>query len=219
MRIKICGIKTFEEAIMAVEAGANMLGFNFYPPSPRYISPGDCLKLVVRLQTALRDQFAQIITVGVFVDTPTDLVISILRDSPLDVAQLSGDESPEALELLGDRAFKVFRPASAEAMAEMVQRYPQRVLAPYWLIDTYRPGEFGGTGHVADWSLASSLAANAPILLAGGLRVDNVGEAIRQVRPWGVDVASGVESAPGVKDPEKVQAFIHAVRAVEKERN
>jgi phosphoribosylanthranilate isomerase len=123
MRIKICGIKTFEEAIMAVEAGANMLGFNFYPPSPRYISPGDCLKLVVRLQTALRDQFAQIITVGVFVDTPTDLVISILRDSPLDVAQLSGDESPEALELLGDRAFKVFRPASlARTAGSLSQR-------------------------------------------------------------------------------------------------
>ena len=217
MKIKICGIKTYEEAMFAVEAGADMIGFNFYPASPRYISPGDCMKLVVRLQTALHYDFPRLMTVGVFVNALPELILSVHKDAPLDMVQLSGDESPEDLETLGDRAFQALRPASPEALAEAVRKGTRRKLPPYWLIDANRPGEYGGTGHTADWRMAAGLAKQWPILLAGGLRPNNIAEAIRQVQPWGVDVASGVESSPGVKDPQKVKAFIDAVRATERE--
>lgn len=218
MKVKICGIKTFDEAMEAVQAGADMLGFNFYPHSPRYISPGDCMKLVVRLQTALHDDFPGLMTVGVFVNARPDLIISFLIDIPLDMAQLSGDEPPEALEVLGDRAYKALRPASPEMLHAYVTEFSsRRKLPPYWLVDAYRPGQYGGTGQTADWKVAASLARQMPILLAGGLHAGNVAEAIRVVQPWGVDVASGVESAPGVKDTQKMREFIAAVRSVEKE--
>lgn len=217
MKVKICGIRTFDEAIMAIDAGADMLGFNFYPESPRYITPGDCMRLTVRLEMALREGLAKIMLVGVFVNTIPENIHAIFRDCHLDMVQLSGDEGPEVLDFLGERAYKVLRPDSAEWLANAVRRYPHRPLAPAWLIDTYRKGEYGGTGEIANWALARQLAEQAPILLAGGLRAENVGEALRQVNPWGVDVASGVESVPGVKDPEKVKAFVQAVRSAEKE--
>jgi phosphoribosylanthranilate isomerase len=217
MKIKICGIRTYEEAIMVIEAGADMLGFNLYPQSPRYIIPGDCMRLMVRLEMALRERMAAITTVGVFVNAEPEFIHAVFRDCHFDRIQLSGDESPEMLEELGERAFKVMRPTSAESLVEAVEAYPRRTLAPAWLVDTYRAGEYGGTGEIADWGLASQLAANAPILLAGGLRADNVVEALRRVNPWGVDSASGVESAPGVKDPKKVRDFVQAVRSYTRE--
>ncbi len=217
MKVKICGIKTLEQALMVIDAGADMLGFNFYPASPRYITPGDCMNLVVELEAALREEIARVMLVGVFVNSERDNIHAIFRDCHLDMIQLSGDEPPEVVEYLGERSFKALRPASAIDLEEAVQRYPRRKLSPAWLVDAYRPGEFGGTGQTADWSLARQIAEQYPILLAGGLRPDNVVEAIRQVHPWGVDVASGVKSAPGVKDPQKVKEFIRAVRSYTEE--
>ena len=217
MKIKICGIRTFDEAMASVEAGADMLGFNFYPPSPRYITPGDCMRLVVRLETALREHIGQVMLVGVFVNAPAKFVYAVFRDCHCDLIQLSGDEPPEMLNTLGARAYKALRPESPAALAEAVTRSHRPTVTPAWLVDAYRPGQYGGTGQTADWGLASQLAAHSPLLLAGGLRPDNVGEALRQVNPWGVDVASGVESSPGVKDIQKIQEFVRAVRAYNQE--
>ncbi|MBE0698807.1 MAG: phosphoribosylanthranilate isomerase [Anaerolineaceae bacterium] len=217
IKIKICGIRTLEEALAVIEAGADILGFNFYPSSPRYIKPGDAMRLTVRLETALREEMARISLVGVFVNAEPNYIHAVFRDCHLDNIQLSGDEPPEALEALGERAFKVLRPTTEEELFDAVNRYPRRTLAPAWLIDTYHPGLYGGTGEPVDWNLACTLAKQAPIILAGGLRADNVAAALRQVHPWGVDVASGVESAPGVKDLQKVAAFVQAVRSFAEE--
>lgn len=217
MKVKICGIRTYEDALAVIEAGADMIGFNFYPASPRYITPGNCMRLLVRLETALREEIADVVIVGVFVNQEADFIHAVFRDCHLDMIQLSGDEPPDLLETLGERAFKALRPPSADALAAAVAAYPRRVMAPAWLIDTYRPGEYGGTGQTADWGLASRLAQDAPILLAGGLNAGNVAAAIRQVNPWGVDVASGVEAQPGVKDIHKVREFIRAVRSYQQE--
>jgi len=215
MKVRICGITQLEDAVAAVAAGADLLGLNFYPPSPRYIAPGACAAI---LQVLAR-QAAPVTCVGVFVNTPPARVAAILDECGLAQAQLSGDEPPADLELLGERAFKALRPASLESLTAQVSRYPSRSLTPAWLVDAYRPGQYGGTGAVADWSLARALAERAPVLLAGGLRPENVVQAIRQVRPWGVDVASGVESAPGRKDRRKMEAFIHAAHQSSQEND
>lgn len=217
VKVKICGIRTLDEALAVIEAGADILGFNFYPNSPRYIKPGDCMRLVVRLETLMREDMAKMILVGVFVNAVPAFIHAVFRDCHLDNIQLSGDEPPEVLVQLGERAFKVLRPTTEEELFQAVSRYPKRTMAPEWLIDTYRPGQYGGTGQPVDWNLARKLADQSPIILAGGLRPDNVQVALRQVRPWGVDVASGVESAPGVKDPIKVAEFVKAVRAFTEE--
>ncbi len=217
MKVKICGIRTFEDAMMVVEAGVDIIGFNFYPRSPRYLSPGDCMRLVVRLETALPEEMSRVTMMGVFVNSERDNIYAIFRDCHMDMIQLSGDEPPEVLEHLGERSFKVLRPTSLSEFLEAVDRYPRRTLAPAWMIDTFRPGEYGGTGQPVDWELAYQIARQAPILLAGGLKPHNVAEAIRRVQPWGVDVASGVESAPGKKDPTMVHDFIQAARSAAKE--
>ncbi len=217
MKVKICGIRTFEDAMMVVEAGVDIIGFNFYPGSPRYISPGDCMRLVVRLETALRDEMSRVTMMGVFVNSERDNIYAIFRDCHMDMIQLSGDEPPEVLEHLGERSFKVLRPTSLAGFLEEVDRYPRRTMAPAWMIDTFRPGQYGGTGQPVDWELAYQIARQTPILLAGGLKPHNVAEAIQRVQPWGVDVASGVESAPGKKDPTMVRDFIQAARSAAKE--
>jgi phosphoribosylanthranilate isomerase len=219
MKIKICGIKTFEDAMMCIEEGVDIIGFNFYTQSPRYISPGECMRLVVRLETALREEMSRVTMMGVFVNSESDNMHAIFRDCHLDMIQLSGDEPPEVLEHLGERSFKVLRPTSFKEFSEDVERYPRRTMAPAWMIDTFRPGEYGGTGQIADWDLMHQIAQTTPIMLAGGLTSANVGEAILRINPWGVDVASGVESSPGVKDPQKVRAFVQAVRAALKEHS
>jgi phosphoribosylanthranilate isomerase len=153
----------------------------------------------------------------VFVNPHPEIIHPVFRDCHLDRVHFSGDEPPELLERFREWAYKALRPSSAAELSETVQRYPKHAIEPAWLIDAYRPGEYGGTGHKADWGLAASLAREAPVLLAGGLTAENVGEAIRQVHPWGVDVASGVESAPGVKDVRKMREFIRVVRSYQQE--
>lgn len=208
MVVKICGITTLEDALTALAAGAGWLGFNFYPRSPRYLSPEACRLLV----EVIRHLYPEATLVGVFVNTPVDDILRILVECQLDLAQLSGDESPEEVRRLGQRAFKAFRPRSQEEMEALFQTYPRRFDPPACLIDAVKSGFYGGSGQVADWSIAAWVAQRAPILLAGGLTPENVAIAIDQVRPWGVDVASGVETAPGRKDKARLEAFLRQAR-------
>lgn len=208
MRVKICGLRTLDEALVAIDAGADYLGFNFYPPSPRYVDPVTCADITAGI---LRRGYGATF-VGVFVNEPADKIDAILDECGLHLAQLCGDEPPHVLELLGKRAFKALRPRNADELKRIEQLYPRRQDAPAWLIDGFRRGEFGGSGENADWGLAGALAQRAAIFLAGGLNPGNVARAIEQVRPWGVDVASGVESKPGKKDSEKMRAFVLAAR-------
>ncbi|HEX6304371.1 MAG TPA: phosphoribosylanthranilate isomerase [Anaerolineales bacterium] len=208
MRVKICGLKTLDEALYAVDAGADYLGFNFYPPSPRYVNPLICAGITA----GLLERGCGATLVGVFVNESAEKISAILDDCGLYLAQLSGDEHPHVLALLGDRAFKALRLRNTNDLKRAEQLYPRRQAAPAWLVDAFRAGDFGGTGENADWRLAGDLSQRAAIFLAGGLDPGNVGRAVEQVRPWGVDVASGVESGPGKKDPEKMKAFVQAAR-------
>ncbi len=159
MKIKICGLKTYADAALAVELGADLLGFNFYPSSPRYIQPADCRRLVRRLRGALEGSDREVKMVGVFVNSPAAEVKNILDECRLDLAQLSGDETPGMLEELGERAYKAIRLSDRSSLAGDLERYPTRQAAPAWLADAYQPGAYGGTGQTADWSLARELAA------------------------------------------------------------
>jgi phosphoribosylanthranilate isomerase len=210
MQVKICGCRTYDDSLAAVQAGANLLGFNFYPKSPRYISPQTCRAIAA----ALRRQNAGTTFVGIFVNAPAEFILDTLAYCRLDLAQLHGDEPPELLLQLGDRAFKALRPAGPNALDSALVSYPFPTTTPTWLVDACLPGMYGGAGQTADWSLAARLASNAPILLAGGLNPLNVADAIRQVHPWGVDVASGVESAPGIKDHEMMRLFIKRAKNI-----
>lgn len=211
MKVKICGITSLEDALAAVEAGADLLGFNFYPPSPRFVSPEVCAEIVSSLHGT------GVTCVGVFVNASLDEIRAILDACHLHLAQLSGDEPPEVVKALGERAFKALRPADSTELEALLRRYPPRHGAPAWLLDAYRPGEYGGTGTLASLELAGELARRAPLLLAGGLRPENVAEAVRRVHPWGVDVASGVESSPPHKDALRMKQFIQAARMAAKE--
>jgi phosphoribosylanthranilate isomerase len=206
-RVKICGITTRQDALDAIDAGADMLGFNFYPQSKRYIAPDKCIRIV----SYLAQYTARVQLVGVFVNETRATIETIAHDCHLDLVQLSGDESPAFLRTLGSGAFKAVRPTSLEEAMSDATHFA-RSAPPTLLVDAYRPGEYGGTGQTGDWDLAQGLAEQYPILLAGGLNPDNVAEAVARVRPWGVDVASGVESSPGRKDTGKVAAFVQAAR-------
>jgi len=207
MFIKICGLKTLAEAQAALESGADMLGFNFYPASPRYLAPAACARII----SALRAAGVKMTAVGVFVSETPQRIREILEYCALDLAQLSGDEPPASLAALNGRAFKAVRPSSPAEAEDYLSAYA-RLAAPALLVDAHVMGAYGGTGETGNWSIARHLAAQAPVLLAGGLTAQNVGAAIQAVQPWGVDVASGVESGPGVKEAARMAAFIAAVR-------
>ncbi len=206
--VKICGIKTLEDALAAIEMGADMLGFNFYPESPRYVTPPMCAHISRRVS----EQAPHVILVGVFVNMSPVEILRLLNACGLHLAQLSGDESPEVLEALGDRAFKVLRATHESDLQNVLLRYSPRIRPPAYLFDAAVHGKYGGTGKQANWELARQLAQRVPILLAGGLTPENVAIAVEQVRPWGVDVASGVESEPGQKDLRKIKAFIQQAK-------
>jgi phosphoribosylanthranilate isomerase len=209
MKVKICGITSIDDALAAVGAGADMLGFNFYEKSPRCISPELCKQVISAIPAG------KVFHVGVFVNMDASDILRVMETCGLDLAQLSGDESPQALHVLGERAFKALRPADDDSLQADLARYPARKGKPSWLVDAYRPNAYGGTGHTADWQLAANLAWQTPILLAGGLKPENVAQAIEQVQPWGVDVASGVEISPGVKDHAKMCAFVENAKSAE----
>lgn len=223
MQVKICGLTKIEDALAAVDAGADFLGFNFYPKSPRYLTVERCAELTAAVRSR-----SSAVCVGIFVNESVALIENIMHQCGLDLAQLHGEEKPEQIAALGGRAFKAFRGPGEQHAAYAAARLPlsqrERRLGgegelPAFLVDAYSATHYGGTGHTADWRAAQPLAAQYPLFLAGGLTPENVAEAIQQVRPWGVDVASGVESAPGVKDHAKVRLFVErAKRADEGEQ-
>ena len=215
MKIKICGLTNLEDALAAVEVGADLLGFNFYPGSSRYIEPSRCAQIT----DALSEQRVVAVLVGVFVNEPAKAIDTVLRECGLHLAQLHGDETPEALERLEGRAYKAIRPRSASEADMAARRFAHlgHSSGPALLVDAFSEGHYGGTGRVGNWEVARRLAGKLPILLAGGLTPDNVRSAIADVRPWGTDVASGVESHPGQKDRKKMGAFVQAVRDFEHE--
>ena len=203
--IKICGIKTLPDALAAIEAGADYLGFNFYPKSVRFIEKSACAEIT----SVLKREHPQIKLVGVFVNSSVEEIKDILQTCHLDLAQLHGDETPEIFAQLAPHAFRAFR-----GIPESNSGY-ERDEAPAMLIDAAVKGVYGGSGVTADWAAAAELSKQYPLLLAGGLTSENVADAVRQVQSWGVDVASGVESAPGEKDAGKMSAFVKAVRVAE----
>jgi phosphoribosylanthranilate isomerase len=206
VRVKICGITRLEDALAAARAGADALGFNFWPRSKRYVDPRAAGEIVARLPPFVA-------AVGVFVDPTRDEVARAALLSGVHWLQLHGDESPALCASLTPlpviKAIRVRDRASLDALGAYD--------VAGFLLDA-DTSAYGGSGRTFDWSLAAEAARRAPILLAGGLTPQNVADAVRQVRPWAVDVASGVESAPGIKDHEKTARFIREAKAV-KEKN
>jgi len=217
-RIKVCGITTLDDALLCASEGVDLLGLNFYPPSPRSIAPEAARVLTGALRAELGA--ACPLLLGVFVNEDPGAIIQIIDFVGLDGAQLSGDESAESLAALQGRAVKAIRPRSAAEAAEHAARYlphaPADDRLPAVLVDAYHKALYGGTGEQASLEVARSVQALTPrMMLAGGLAPDNVGERVRLIQPWGVDVASGVENGqPGIKDHGLVRALVAAVRAV-----
>jgi phosphoribosylanthranilate isomerase len=207
--VKICGLRTAAHALSAVAAGADLLGF-ILAPSRRQITPAELATISAAVRAAPGGE--RVALVGVFVNETPARMLEVMRDCGLDALQLSGDEDigvaeelPAALTLI--KALRL----TGSAVEQRWQQAPGVRL----LVDAHVPGAYGGAGVVADWQRAAELADHHEILLAGGLTPDNVAEAIGRVRPWGVDVSSGVETN-GVKDVDKIRAFVAAARAAER---
>jgi phosphoribosylanthranilate isomerase len=219
--IKICGIKTLKDSLAAIDVGADYLGFNFYAKGARFIEKETCAQIA----SVLKREHPNIKLIGVFVNSPVDEVNDILAACSLDLAQLHGDETPEMVAAFNGKAFKAIRLSAETSVFPFLQSVTksvpicesvtESVYSPAMLVDAAVKGVYGGSGVTADWPAAAELAKQYPLLLAGGLTPENVADAIRQVNPWGVDVASGVESAPGVKDAAKMKMFIKEVKRVE----
>jgi phosphoribosylanthranilate isomerase len=219
-RVKICGITNAEDARVAVEAGADFLGFIFYPKSPRYVTPSQVRKIVAQypntqhLHRAADAVQVYLVSnthlVGVFVNERPETVAQTLDFCGLDYAQLHGAETPETVSALVEQGYgviKAFRVRDEAVLAEI-----ERYRATAYLLDTFVAGRSGGTGRTFDWNLAARAVQYGPVVLAGGLRPDNVARAVRVAQPWGVDVSSGVEARPGRKDPDKVRRFVATVK-------
>ena len=206
-RVKICGITRIEDARLAVELGAAALGFNFYPPSPRYIAPATAQEIIGQLPPF-------VMPVGVFADEgDSEHVAGVARQAGVPCLQLVGAKFPPS-----DGPLAGFITIWAIAVGPDFRLESLRGLrANAVLLDAYDPLLRGGTGTSFDWTLARRAKEYAPIILAGGLTPENVGRAVREVQPFAVDVASGVESAPGIKDHGKLRAFFAAVRAADRE--
>ncbi len=202
-KVKICGITTVEDAIIAVEAGADALGFVFYEKSPRNLEPARAAEIIRVLPP-----FIQV--VGLFVLSSLDFINATADRCRLDLVQLHGDESQQFCAGVNRRVLKAFRIKDITSLDHM----DEYDVAGY-LLDAYSPKAFGGTGVTFNWDTALVAKKFGPIILAGGLTPDNVAEAIQHVLPYGVDVSSGVEASPGVKDPEKVRQFIQRAKGVE----
>jgi phosphoribosylanthranilate isomerase len=202
-RVKICGITNLADALAAADAGADALGLNFYEKSPRHIS----LKTAAEVSQKLPPF---VMRVGLFVNAPEELVMRAIGECSLTMLQFHGDEPPEFCTQFGLMSMKAFRIRDAESLRQI----PQFETDAY-LLDAYSPDARGGTGETFNWDLAiEAQAFGKPIFLAGGLTPENVADAVRKVKPFGVDVSSGVESSPGKKDHAKIRAFIAAVRTV-----
>ena len=200
-RVKICGITNLDDALAAIAAGADVLGLNFYEKSPRHVSMKTAAEISKKISPF-------IMRAGVFVNADENLVSRAIGECGLSLLQFHGDETPEFCVQFGLMSMKAIRIRDAESLKEL-----PRFQTDAYLLDAYSPGARGGTGEKFNWELAvEAQKFGKPVFLAGGLTPENVAEAVRKVRPFGVDVASGVESAPGKKDHAKIRAFIAAVR-------
>jgi len=199
-KIKICGITNIEDALFAVEAGADALGFVFYEKSPRYISPEAVKQIVSELPPFVT-------TVGLFVNATIETIEQTMRLTGVSVIQLHGDETPADCIFAGHPVIKAVRIKDAGSLIG-IEKYRVSAL----LLDAWNDQQYGGTGESFDWQLARKLTGKQPLILAGGLNPDNVAEAIRVVDPYAVDVSSGVEESPGRKDHGKIHKFIQQVR-------
>jgi phosphoribosylanthranilate isomerase len=205
MRVKICGVTNIEDAEAAVGLGAWAIGLNHHPESPRFCAPD----AAAQIGAAMRRRCE---VAGVFVNASLDDIARAVENESLTLVQLHGDEGPdfcrEVARRTGARVIKAFRVRSSAALQEA-----EAYRVDYHLMDAHRPGTPGGTGESFDWELLSARRSKVPMLLAGGLDPDNVATAIELTRPWGVDVASGVEAAPGRKDHDRLAAFFESARS------
>ena len=206
--VKICGITNLPDAVAAVEAGADALGFMFYEASPRHVSIRQAAEIIRELPPL-------VMKVGVFVDASEDTVMRAIGDCGLSLLQFHGNETPEYCTQFGLMSMKAFRIRNAESLAALPD-----YATDAWLLDAFVKDKLGGTGEKFNWDLAiEAKKLGRPIFLAGGLTPENVAEAVKKVQPYGVDVSSGVEAEPGKKDHEKVRRFIKAAKSVEMPEN
>lgn len=200
-RIKICGLREPEHARLAASEGADAIGLVFHPASPRFVTAERAAEVAAVLPSFVW-------AVGLFVDAPEAEVRRVLERVPLDMLQFHGEESPQECERYGRPYLRAVRMAEGVDLLEYARRFSR---AKALLLDAHVPGEPGGTGQRFDWGrIPRDLPI--PLVLSGGLDPDNVGTAVRETRPWAVDVSSGVESRRGVKDPAKIAAFIRSVQ-------
>lgn len=214
-RVKICGVRTVEHALVAAEAGAQYVGVICWPGSKRYAPPGRVRQITNALRSTFDYQRRPLVT-GVFVNEPTASINALVHDCALDCVQLSGDEAWDAFQAIDAPVLRALRVPANRAEADLIGELEHEVpaleaRAGRVLMEALVTGQFGGTGQTANWDLAAAAARRFPLLLSGGLTPDNVAEAVRAVQPWGVDVASGVET-DGAQDAGKIRAFIQAVR-------
>ena len=201
-RIKICGIREAAHARVAAEAGADAIGLNFFRQSSRYIAPDSAARIAADLPPF-------VMAVGLFVNSAESEVRGILEEVPLDLLQFHGDETPAFCESFGKPWIRVARMEAGIDLVECAHRFSR---ARALLLDAHVPGQAGGTGKTFDWAdIPRGLPI--PLILSGGLTSSNVGQAVREVRPWAVDVSSGVEASRGVKDPRKIVEFIRSVQS------
>lgn len=200
IKVKICGITNFEDALAATEAGADALGFNFYKKSSRYIDPGKAGEIIANLPPF-------VMPVAIFVNEREDKIRDIMFTTGIKVLQFHGDERPEFCGRFAARAIKAFQVKDKESLKHMVHYHVSALL-----LDSYNEGVRGGTGSTFDWHLAVVAKTFGRIILAGGLTPANVAEAVKLVHPYGVDVAGGVEKDKGIKDHGKMKKFVSEVR-------
>jgi phosphoribosylanthranilate isomerase len=205
MFAKICGITRLDDAMHAVEHGATALGFVFWEHSPRYVAP-DTVKAILGAMPR------GVVSVGVFVNAPIDTLLRTVAASGVTMVQLHGDETPALAAAAG---VPVLRATGLETVTVEAAQWPDDTV---WVLDAHDPIRRGGTGRRIDWAAAAAVARERRVVLAGGLTPENVAEAIATVRPIGVDVSSGVEASPGVKDPQRVTEFLANARAAFAER-
>ena len=201
VKIKICGMTQLKDALFAIEQGADAVGFIFYKKSPRSTTMKTVRDIILKLPPLAG-------TVGVFVDETVERVNKVADYCGLDMVQLHGDESPAFCRKIHRRVIKAFRVKDFQSIKKL-----RKYSVSGFLLDTFSDNLHGGTGKTFDWNLVLPAKKIGPVILAGGLTPSNIRQAVSQVRPYGVDVCSGVEKSPGVKDPEKVRAFLTNIRS------
>ena len=201
IKVKICGIRSLKDAMAAAEYGADALGFVFYGKSPRFIEARDAAAIIRKLPPFITP-------VALFVNAHEDSVKAVLAETGIEVLQFHGDETPDYASSFSQRTIKALRIKDEQSIGDMHSYDVNAILA-----DAYSPDAYGGTGNTFNWDLLSGIESSERIILAGGLGPENVAEAIRKVRPYAVDVSSGVEASPGVKDHGKLRRFIAEAKA------